>query len=318
MASVCGSTLALMDAGVPIKAPVAGIAMGLIKEGDEPRHPDRHPGRRGSPRRHGLQGRRHGRGRHHRPADGHQDHRRDARDPARRAGAGHARRGCRSSADDGRGASPSRARRSPSTPRRSSADARSHPTRSACSSARAARRSAACEDEYEVQIDIEEDGSVRIYGRRRRTASTARAHIEEMTRPIAGRRRVPASKRVVKTADFGAFVELRKGTDGLLHVSRVAPGVRIDSAEQVLQRRRHRRRRGDRGRQGARPHRAASSSRSRGRRRDHARADRRALQGAVPERRPAQRGRPPRDRDGDRGRDRGPRRGGGGDRGGSE
>jgi polyribonucleotide nucleotidyltransferase len=35
MASVCGSTLALMDAGVPIKAPVAGIAMGLIKEGDD-------------------------------------------------------------------------------------------------------------------------------------------------------------------------------------------------------------------------------------------------------------------------------------------
>ena len=35
MASVCGSSLALMDAGVPLKAPVAGIAMGLIKEGDE-------------------------------------------------------------------------------------------------------------------------------------------------------------------------------------------------------------------------------------------------------------------------------------------
>ena len=34
MASVCGSSLALMDAGVPISAPVAGIAMGLIKEGD--------------------------------------------------------------------------------------------------------------------------------------------------------------------------------------------------------------------------------------------------------------------------------------------
>jgi len=33
-ASICGSTLALMDAGVPIKAPVAGIAMGLMKEGD--------------------------------------------------------------------------------------------------------------------------------------------------------------------------------------------------------------------------------------------------------------------------------------------
>ena len=35
MASVCGSSLALMDAGVPIKTPVAGIAMGLIKEGDQ-------------------------------------------------------------------------------------------------------------------------------------------------------------------------------------------------------------------------------------------------------------------------------------------
>jgi polyribonucleotide nucleotidyltransferase len=35
MASVCGSTLALMDTGVPIKAPVAGVAMGLVKEGDE-------------------------------------------------------------------------------------------------------------------------------------------------------------------------------------------------------------------------------------------------------------------------------------------
>jgi len=35
MASVCGGSLALMDAGVPVKAPVAGVAMGLVKEGDE-------------------------------------------------------------------------------------------------------------------------------------------------------------------------------------------------------------------------------------------------------------------------------------------
>jgi polyribonucleotide nucleotidyltransferase len=35
MASVCGSSLALMDAGVPLSAPVAGVAMGLIKEGDQ-------------------------------------------------------------------------------------------------------------------------------------------------------------------------------------------------------------------------------------------------------------------------------------------
>jgi polyribonucleotide nucleotidyltransferase len=35
MASVCGTSLSLMDAGVPIKAPVAGVAMGLVKEGNE-------------------------------------------------------------------------------------------------------------------------------------------------------------------------------------------------------------------------------------------------------------------------------------------
>ena len=35
MATVCGGVLALMDAGVPIKAPVAGVAMGLVKEGEK-------------------------------------------------------------------------------------------------------------------------------------------------------------------------------------------------------------------------------------------------------------------------------------------
>ena len=59
MASVCsGSSLALMDAGVPIKAPVAGIAMGLVFAGRQVHHPHRHPRRRGCLRRHGLQGRR--------------------------------------------------------------------------------------------------------------------------------------------------------------------------------------------------------------------------------------------------------------------
>src|ERR1019366_3992527 len=35
MASICGASLSLMDAGVPLKAPVAGVAMGLVKEGDQ-------------------------------------------------------------------------------------------------------------------------------------------------------------------------------------------------------------------------------------------------------------------------------------------
>ena len=87
MATICGGTLALMDAGVPIKSPVAGVAMGLVKDGDRAPGPHRHR-RRGRPlRRHGLQGRRHPR-RHHRPADGHQDRRHHRRDHGAGARAG--------------------------------------------------------------------------------------------------------------------------------------------------------------------------------------------------------------------------------------
>ena len=112
------------------------------------------------------------------------------------------------------------------------------------------------QDEFEVQIDVEEDGKVRIYGVGDQ-AIAAREHIEQMMRPVQVGD-VYREKRVVKIADFGAFVELRKGTDGLLHVSRIAPGVRIDSADQVLAAQRRGLRRGDRGRRRPRPHRAAS------------------------------------------------------------
>ena len=63
MATVCGGTLALMDAGVPITAPVAGVAMGLVSDGDALRRAHRHRRAGGPLRRHGLQGRRHARGR---------------------------------------------------------------------------------------------------------------------------------------------------------------------------------------------------------------------------------------------------------------
>ena len=103
------------------------------------RHPHRHPGRGGPPRRHGLQGRRHPRG-HHRPPDGHQDHRRHAGDHALGARAGEA--GARvHPRQDGRGDPRVAHASSPST-RRGSRRSRSTPSSSAWSSARAARRSA--------------------------------------------------------------------------------------------------------------------------------------------------------------------------------
>jgi polyribonucleotide nucleotidyltransferase len=40
--------------------------------------------------------------------------------------------------------------------------------------------------------------------------------------------------KVVKTTTFGAFIELAKGTDGLLHISNVSPGQRVETVEDVL------------------------------------------------------------------------------------
>ena len=89
MGSVCASTMSLLNAGVPLRAPVAGIAMGLISDEVDGetrvRRADRHPRRRGRVRRHGLQGRRH-QGVRHRAAARHQA-RRHPRLGARRGAA---------------------------------------------------------------------------------------------------------------------------------------------------------------------------------------------------------------------------------------
>jgi polyribonucleotide nucleotidyltransferase len=92
------------------------------------------------------------------------------------------------------------------------------------------------EAEYEVQIDIEEDGTIRIYGTNGELAEGARSEIDAMTKDIEVGDTYDDAE-VVKLADFGAFISLRKGVDGLLHVSRILPkGSRLASAEQVLAR----------------------------------------------------------------------------------
>ena len=89
------------------------------------------------------------------------------------------------------------------------------------------------EAEYEVQIDIEEDGTILVYATEGTKGDAAIEAIRNLTKePEVGD---TYTGRVVKTTDFGAFVELKKGTDGLLHVSNVGPG-RVNHIEDVIAR----------------------------------------------------------------------------------
>ncbi|MEA2266563.1 MAG: polyribonucleotide nucleotidyltransferase, partial [Solirubrobacteraceae bacterium] len=82
------------------------------------------------------------------------------------------------------------------------------------------------------QIDVNDDGQVLIYSANGELADALVARINTMMKEVeigdsfAG--------KVVKTTAFGAFVELSKGTDGLLHISNVAPGKRVETVEEVL------------------------------------------------------------------------------------
>jgi polyribonucleotide nucleotidyltransferase len=87
------------------------------------------------------------------------------------------------------------------------------------------------EADYDVQIDIEEDGTILIYATEGTKAEAAIDAIQALTKePEVGD---TYTGKVVKTTEFGAFVELKKGTDGLLHVSNVGPG-RVGHIEDVI------------------------------------------------------------------------------------
>ena len=88
-------------------------------------------------------------------------------------------------------------------------------------------------EEFEAQIDVEDDGTVRVYAQTGAQGDALVDRIRSMTKEVAVGDEFPAAK-VVKTTTFGAFVELAKGTDGLLHISNVSPGQRVATVEEVL------------------------------------------------------------------------------------
>ncbi|HEY2218496.1 MAG TPA: polyribonucleotide nucleotidyltransferase [Gaiellaceae bacterium] len=229
MGSVCGSTLALMDAGVPIKAPVSGIAMGLVKEGDEYviltdiQGAEDHLGDMDFK----VAGTR----------DGITALQMDikitgvSREIMQRA---------LEQAKRAREAILERMLQAISAPRTELAGhapristIQINPEYIGMVIGKGGETIRSLEADYEVQIDIEEDGTILIYATEGDKADAAIAAITALTKdPEVGDE---YTGKVVKTTDFGAFVELKKGTDGLLHVSNVGPG-RVNHIEDVIQR----------------------------------------------------------------------------------
>ena len=88
-------------------------------------------------------------------------------------------------------------------------------------------------EEFESQIDVNDEGQVLIYSANGELGEGLADRIRSMTKEVEVGDEFPGAK-VVKTTTFGAFVELAKGTDGLLHISNVSPGQRVDTVEDVL------------------------------------------------------------------------------------
>jgi polyribonucleotide nucleotidyltransferase len=229
MGSVCGSTLSLMDAGVPIKAPVSGIAMGLVKEGDDYtiltdiQGAEDHLGDmdfKVAGSREGITALQ----MDIKITGVTQQIMRDALEQAKRA---------RDFILDTMLAviPESRTELADHAPRITSVKIQQEQIGLVIGKGGETIRG--LEADYDVQIDIEEDGTILIYATDGVKAEEAISAIKALTKePEVGD---TYTGKVVKTTQFGAFVELKKGTDGLLHVSNVGPG-RVGHIEDVMAR----------------------------------------------------------------------------------
>ena len=228
MASVCGSTLALMDAGVPIKAPVAGIAMGLMMENDRYRILT--------------------------DIQGLEDHigDMDFKVAGTRAGitalqmdiktAGLSEEILVEALEQARQArmqildvieatiSAPRAEMSPFAPRMTIMHI--DPDKLGAVIGSGGKTVRALQDECDVRIDIEDDGTIYIASTSGPAAEKAQHMIEALTEEAELGNIYTG--RVVRTTDFGAFVEILPGTDGLVHISQLAD-YRVNTVRDVAE-----------------------------------------------------------------------------------
>ncbi len=230
MASVCGSSLSLMQAGVPIKAPVAGIAMGLIKEGDdyivltdiagvEDHLGDMDFKVAGTEagitaiqmdiKISGLTF----------------DILRDALSQAREARLNILGQMAEVIAEPN-------SELSPHAPR--IIQVQIDPSQIGLLIGKGGETIRGLSDEFESQIDVNDEGAVLIYSANGELGEALAERIRSMMKEVEVGDEFTG--KVVKTTTFGAFIELAKGTDGLLHISNVSPGQRVDNVEDVLNR----------------------------------------------------------------------------------
>jgi polyribonucleotide nucleotidyltransferase len=228
MASVCGSSLSLMDAGVPIKRPVAGIAMGLIKEGDdyvvltdiagvEDHLGDMDFKVAGTER--GITALQ-------------MDIKisgvtfeilRDALTQAHKARTFIL--GKMAETIEG-----PREHLSEHAPRIQTIQI--DPSQIGMLIGKGGETIRGLSDEFESQIDVNDEGQVLVYSANGQLGDALVERIRTMMKEVEVGDEFAG--KVVKTTTFGAFVELSKGTDGLLHISNVSPGQRVDTVEDVL------------------------------------------------------------------------------------
>jgi polyribonucleotide nucleotidyltransferase len=228
MASVCGSTLSLMDAGVPIKAPVAGIAMGLMMEGETYRVLT--------------------------DIQGLEDHigDMDFKVAGTREGitalqmdiklGGISYEILDQALEQARQARLQildvieetipvpREELSPNAPRMTVMQVSPDKLGAVIGSGGKTVRS--IEDQCDVEVDIEDDGTIYVAAVDGECAKKAQAMIEALTEePEEGQ---IYTGRVVRVKDFGAFVEILPGTDGMVHISQLSDH-HVKSVRDVVQ-----------------------------------------------------------------------------------
>ncbi len=234
MASVCGSTLALMDAGVPIKAPVAGIAMGLITDGEVT----------SAGLRYAILS----------DIQGLEDHLGDM--DFKVAGTAHGITALQmdikihgltykileealAQAHDGRLFIMDKMLAVLPEPRKSlSAYAprilTTHidPEKIGKVIGPGGKMIRGLQEQYKVKIDIDDDGSVFVSGAEGIGAEQALAEIEQMTEEIKIGRIYTG--KVVRIEAYGCFVQIAPGQDGMVHISQLAD-YRVPKVEDVVQ-----------------------------------------------------------------------------------